>query len=50
MENPRKHRDIRIVTTDKQMYSCIRTELSFKQIHFKKLVDNGNEKDRSKNE
>ena len=33
-----------------KMYSCIRTNLSFKQIHFKKRVDNGNEKDTSKNE
>ena len=31
-------------------YSWIRTELSFNQMHFKRLVDNGNEKDRSKNE
>ena len=51
MENVRKHRDIKLVTTDKKKkYTCIRAKLSFKQTHFKRFDDNRDEKGRSKNE
>ena len=49
MENVRNHRDIRLVTTHKRRY-MLPSELLFSQIYFKLFIDNGHEKDRSKNE
>ena len=49
MENVRKHRDIKLVTTDEKRIS-LRTKLSYNKTFFRKFVGNRNEKDKSKNE
>ena len=45
MENARKHRDIKLVTTDEK-----RKKLSHNKTIFGKFVGNRNEKDKSKKE
>ena len=51
VENVRKHRDIKLVTTEqKKNYISFRTKLSYRKTLFKKFVSNGNEKDKSKNQ
>ena len=51
MENVRNHRDIKIVTTNKQR-NKLASEPNYHTTKYisKKFIDNGNEKDRSKNE
>ena len=49
MENVRKHRDIKLVTTDGKIIS-FRTKLSYNKTLFRKFVGNRNEKDKSNNE
>ena len=50
MENVRNHRDIKIVTTNKQR-NKLASEANYHTTKYvsKKFIDNGNEKDRSKN-
>ena len=51
MDNVRKHRDIKLVTTEKTKKKIsFRTELSYNKILFRKSVGNRNEKDKSNNE
>ena len=50
MENVRNHRDIKIVTTNRQRSILVSKANYHTTKHFKKSVDNRNEKDRSKNE
>ena len=50
MENVRNHRDIIIVTTNKQRNISFRTKLPYNKTYFRKFVDNRNEKNGSKNE
>ena len=45
MENVRKHRDIKLVTTDEK-----RNKLSPNKTFFRKFASNRNEKNKSKNE
>ena len=49
MENVRNHRDIKIVTTNKKKLASEPNYHITKYI-FSKFIDNGNEKDRCKNE
>ena len=51
MENERNHRDIKIVTMDKRR-SILASEPNYHSAKYisKRFIDNGNEKDRSKNE
>ena len=44
MENVRNHRDIKIVTTDKRR-SILASEPNYHSTKYKKIIDNGNEKD-----
>ena len=48
MENVRKHRDIKLVTTEEKI--SLRTKSSYNKTLFKKFVSDRNEKDKSKNE
>ena len=52
MENVRNQRDIKIVTMDKRrsIFASKPNYHSTSQTHFKRFIDNGNEKDQSKNE
>ena len=50
MENVRKQRDIKLVTTDKRRNQLVTEPNHHTKIIFKKLISNGNEKDKSKNE
>ena len=51
MENVRKHRDIKLVTTEERRTKLVfRTKLSYNKTLLKKFVSNRNEKDKSKNE
>ena len=54
MENVRNHRDIELITTNEKIKKkkkiSFRTKLSYNKTHYRKFVDNRNEKDRSKNE
>ena len=50
MENVRNHRDIKLVTTDKQRNKLLRSQTIVQLNTFRKICYNGNEKDRSKNE
>ena len=43
MENARKHRDIKLVTTDEKKIN-LRTKLSHNKKFFRKFFSNGNEK------
>ena len=45
MENMRKHRDIKLVTTERRIFS-IRTKLSYHKVFCRKLIGNRNEKNR----
>ena len=45
IENVRKYRNIKLVTTDKK-----RTKLPYNKMVFRRLMNNRNEKDKSKNE
>ena len=45
IENVRKYRNIKLVTTDKK-----RTKLPYNKMVFRRLISNRNEKDKSKNE
>ena len=47
MENVRKHRDIKLVTTDGKIIS-FRTKLSYNKTLFRKFVGNRNEKKKQK--
>ena len=51
MENVRKHRDIKLVATDKRRNQLVSEPnyLTTKQL-FRRFISNGNEKDKSKNE
>ena len=51
MENVRKHRDAKLVTTDKRRDHLV-SEPSYhtKKMVFRRLISNRNEKDKSKNE
>ena len=41
MENIRKHRDIKLVTTDKKRSKLVnRTKLSYNQLYFRRLINN----------
>ena len=42
MENIRKHRNIKLVTTDKKKIS-FRTKLSYDKLHFRRFINNRNE-------
>ena len=51
MENLRKHRDIKLVTTDEKGSKLIsETNLSYNKKIFRKFVSKRNEKNKSKNE
>ena len=51
MENVRKYRDIKLVTTDKRRNQfSVRTYLSYNKLLFRKCDGNRDEKDKSKNE
>ena len=51
MENVRKHRYIKLVTTDKKRSKLVfRTKLSYDELHFRRFINNLNEKNKSKNE
>ena len=50
MENLRKHRNIKLVTTDEKRKTNLRTKLSYIKTIFRKFVGNRNEKNKSKNE
>ena len=50
MENVRKHRDIKLVATDKRRNQLVSEPNYHKTTHFRKFVGNRNEKDKSKNE
>ena len=43
MENIRKHRDIKLVTTDKKRNKFLRTKLSYNELYFGRFVYNRNE-------
>ena len=47
MNNAVKHRDIKFVTTDKK--NSFRTKLSYDELHFRRFINNRNEKNKSKN-
>ena len=49
MENLRKHRNIKLVTTDEKRKTNLRTKLSYIKTIFRKFVGNRNEKNKSKN-
>ena len=50
IKHVRNYRDIKIVTTKKQKKQVsFGTKLSYNKMHFKKVVNNRNEKDKSKN-
>ena len=50
IENVRNHRNIKLVTTSERRSKFLRTKLLYNKTHFRKLVGNSNEKDRSNNE
>ena len=50
MESVRKHRDIKLVTTDEKKKISLRAKLPHNKMLFKKFVSNRNEKYKSKNE
>ena len=50
MEYVRKHRDIKLVTTEKTKRQISFTESSYNETLFIKFVGNRKEKDKSKNE
>ena len=51
MENVRKHRDIKLATTDKKKkLISFKTQLSYNKIVFKEFVSNRKEKNKNKNE
>ena len=43
MENIRKHRNIKLVTTDKKKKISFRTKLSYKELYFRRFINNRNE-------
>ena len=49
MENMRKHRDIKLVTTDEKRNKLV-SKLSHNKTFFRKFVSNRNEKNKSKSE
>ena len=44
MENVRKRRDIKLVTTEKKKLFGVRTRLSYYQVFYRKSISNRNEK------
>ena len=50
MENVRKHRDIKLVTTEEKKLSQFRNQIIIQKTIFRKFVSHKNEKDKSKNE
>ena len=50
MENVRKHRDIKLATTEEKRIKLVSAKLSYNKTIFRKLVGNRNEKDKSENE
>ena len=40
MENIRKHRDIKLVTTDKKRKIGFRTKLSYNELYFRRFINN----------
>ena len=51
VENVRKHRDIKLVTTDKRRNQLVsEPNYQYNKILFRKLINNRNEKEKSKNE
>ena len=49
MENVRNHRDIKLVTTDKEEINLFQNQITIQQSNFQKFVGNKNEKDKGKN-
>ena len=43
MENIRKHRDMKLVTTDKKRKIGFRTKLSYNELYFRRFINNRNE-------
>ena len=51
VENVRKHRDIKLVTTDERRNQLVsERNYQYNKILFRKLINNRNEKEKSKNE
>ena len=50
MENVRKHKDIKLVTTDKRRNQLVPEANYHATVIFRRLISNGNEKSISKNE
>ena len=51
MENVRKHRDIKLLTTDKKRNQLVsEPNYHIKKILFRRLINNRNEENKSKNE
>ena len=51
VENVRKYRDIKLVTTDKRRNQLVsERNYQYNKILFRKLINNRNEKEKSKNE
>ena len=44
MENVRKHKDIKLVTTERRRYFVVRTKLSYYKVFQRKFVSYRNEK------
>ena len=49
-ENIRKHRDIKLVTTDKRRNQLVSERSYHTTMSFRRFISNRNEKDKSKNE
>ena len=50
IDNMRKHRDIKFVTTEEKEVNQLQNQLSYNKTLFKKFISNRNEKDKNKNE
>ena len=50
MENVRKRRDIKLVTTDEKRNKLVSTKLPHNKMFFRKFVSNRTEKNKSKHE
>ena len=45
MENERKHRDIKLVTTERRMNYLVSAKFSYYKVFHRKFISNRNEKD-----